>query len=139
MLKLVQWTLILIGMLCLVNITGASSQDRYPFDSPVQQANFYRLTKELRCLVCQNETLAESTVPLAADLRQHIYQMMQEGKNKQEIIKYLTKRYGDFVLFRPPLKPTTWFLWFAPFALLIISVLVFLRFIQKNKLGMAKR
>ncbi|MFN3398240.1 MAG: cytochrome c-type biogenesis protein CcmH [Sulfurimicrobium sp.] len=77
------------------------------------------LSEDLRCLVCQNESLAGSRADLAQDLRQEIREQMRAGKSDKEVIAYLTQRYGDFVLYKPPLKPLTWLLWFGPFVLLI--------------------
>ena len=76
------------------------------------------LSRQLRCLVCQNETLADSQAELAADLRKQIREQMRAGRNDTEIVAFLTDRYGDFVLYRPPLKPRTYVLWFGPFLLL---------------------
>ena len=77
------------------------------------------LEEELRCLVCQNQTLADSTAPLAQDLRREVRELAVAGKSDAEIKLYLAARYGDFVLYKPPVKPTTWMLWFGPFALLL--------------------
>ena len=77
------------------------------------------LEEELRCLVCQNQTLADSTAPLAQDLRREVRELAVAGKSDAEIKLYLAARYGDFVLYKPPVKPTTWLLWFGPFALLL--------------------
>jgi len=76
------------------------------------------LSRQLRCLVCQNETLADSQAELAADLREQIREQMKAGRNDKEIVAFLTDRYGDFVLYRPPLKPRTYVLWLGPFLLL---------------------
>ena len=76
------------------------------------------LSRQLRCLVCQNETLADSQAELAADLRKQIREQMRAGRSDKEITDFLTDRYGDFVLYRPPLKPRTYVLWFGPFLLL---------------------
>jgi cytochrome c-type biogenesis protein CcmH len=78
----------------------------------------------LRCLVCQNQNIAESNAPLADDLRKQVQEMMRDGKSDAEIHRYLTDRYGDFVLYRPPLKNTTLILWIGPFVLLLIGLIV---------------
>ena len=88
------------------------------------------ITEELRCLVCQNESLAGSHADLAQDLRREIRKMIAEGKTDKEILDFMVARYGDFVRYRPPVKPTTWLLWGGPFALLaggVIALVVFLR------------
>ena len=91
------------------------------------------LTEQLRCLVCQNETLADSRADLAEDLRKQIREQMKAGKSDQEIIAFLTQRYGDFVLYKPPVKSTTYLLWFGPFVLLILGTFVLYRFLQQRR------
>jgi cytochrome c-type biogenesis protein CcmH len=87
-------------------------------------ARLKSLFEELRCLVCQNQTLADSSAPLAEDLRREVRELAQQGKTDTEIKQYLVARYGDFVLYKPPVKPTTWLLWFGPFAFLLGGGLV---------------
>jgi cytochrome c-type biogenesis protein CcmH len=82
------------------------------------------LSRELRCVVCQNEALSESPAELATDMRQEIRDLMKAGKSDQEVLSFLTSRYGDFVLFRPPFKPVTYLLWVGPFVFLGFGVLV---------------
>lgn len=91
-------------------------------EDPVLEQRMIRLSEDLRCLVCQNESLAGSRADLAQDLRQEIREQMRAGKSDEQVVDYLTQRYGDFVLYKPPVKPLTWLLWFGPFALLIGSV-----------------
>jgi len=86
---------------------------------PVLEQRMIGLSENLRCLVCQNESLAGSRADLAKDLRQEIREQMSAGKSDAQVVDYLTQRYGDFVLYKPPVKPLTWLLWFGPFALLI--------------------
>ena len=117
-------TALLLGLMAFM----AAAKDAPPAsEDPVLEARMVRIAAELRCLVCQNETIAGSSADLAADLRQQVRTMLREGKSDQEIIKYMTDRYGDFVLYRPPVKGTTWLLWFGPALLLVggLSVLVF--------------
>ena len=90
---------------------------------PVDEARFQHLTKELRCLVCQNQSLFDSPAELAADFRREIRSMMREGKSDEEIKAFLVARYGDFVLFRPPVEAKTYALWAAPFVLLAAGAL----------------
>jgi cytochrome c-type biogenesis protein CcmH len=94
------------------------------FDDAEQEARFNKLTLELRCLVCQNQNLADSDAPLAQDLRREIYDMIQTGRSDDEIKTFLVERYGDFVLYRPPVKGNTLMLWLAPAILLLIGGLV---------------
>ncbi|MGJ8670551.1 MAG: cytochrome c-type biogenesis protein [Oceanococcus sp.] len=87
-----------------------------------QQEQRYRsLNNELRCLVCQNQSIAESNAPLAEDLRNQVKQMIEQGKTDQDIRLYMTQRYGDFVLYRPPFNPRTWLLWIGPFLMLLVG------------------
>lgn len=89
---------------------------------PVLEARMVRITSELRCLVCQNQTIADSHAALAVDLRNQVMEQLQQGQSDQQIIDYMTARYGDFVLYRPPLKASTVVLWFGPGLLLLISL-----------------
>lgn len=86
--------------------------------SAAEEARYRALIAELRCLVCQNQSIAESNAPLANDLREQVREQIASGRSDREIATYLLDRYGDFVLYRPPLKPRTWLLWLGPFALL---------------------
>ena len=88
---------------------------------PVKQQRAVRLAEQLRCLVCQNQTIADSNAGLAVDLRRETREMLRQGKSDAEIVAYMTARYGDFVLYRPPLKATTALLWFGPAAMLAIG------------------
>ena len=103
------------------------------FDNPALQQRYDKLLHQLRCLVCQNETLAVSQADLAQDLRGEIYQMMANGRTNQEITDYLVARYGDFVLYNPPLQRSTWLLWFGPFLLLIVALYIMIRFIRSRR------
>lgn len=99
----------------------------YPFDTPKQHAQFRGLLRDLRCLVCQNQDLADSNAGLAKDLRDEVYAHVQAGESDDEIIRYLTMRYGDFILFKPPVKAITSMLWFGPLLFLAIGLFLFLR------------
>jgi len=102
-------------------------------DDPATEQRLRKLSQELRCLVCQNETLADSRADLAEDLRREIREQIKAGKSDQEVIAFLTQRYGDFVLYRPPLKPTTYFLWFGPFVLMVIGLAVLFRYVRQRR------
>ncbi|HKK05337.1 MAG TPA: cytochrome c-type biogenesis protein [Gammaproteobacteria bacterium] len=93
----------------------------------------YRLTSELRCLVCANETLADSNADLAVNLRRQIRQMMRNGASDKQVVAYLTDRYGDYVLYRPPVKPSTWLLWFGPLLLLTIGAAVLVVLLRRQQ------
>jgi cytochrome c-type biogenesis protein CcmH len=90
------------------------------FEDPAMQARYERLSRELRCLVCRSETIADSNAQLASDLRRQLRELMAAGKTDKEILQYMTDRYGDYVLYNPPVVPRTWLLWAAP-ALLVIG------------------
>ncbi len=101
-------------------------------EDPVLEARLKAMSHELRCLVCQNQTLSDSSAPLAEDLRKEIRAQMREGKTDQEVIDYLVARYGDFVRYRPPVNNSTALLWFGPFLLLIIGGFVLYRVLKKH-------
>lgn len=102
------------------------------FDNPAMQERYESLIEEVRCLVCQNQSLADSSADLAQDLRTEIYQMMQAGRSDEEIISFLVERYGDFVLYRPPFKQSTWLLWAAPFVFLIGALAAVVYFVRRS-------
>ncbi len=105
----------------------------HTFDSPEQEATYKELIDELRCLVCQNQNLADSNAELAQDLRRETYEMVKGGADKQDVIDFMVQRYGDFVLYRPPLKRSTVLLWTGPFIILGIGVLVLLQYIRRRR------
>lgn len=111
----------LLGALAaLLCVQIAFAIDTAPaFDDPQMQERYERLSRELRCLVCRSETIADSNAPLAHDLRRQLRELMAAGKSNEEIVTYMTDRYGDYVLYRPPLQPRTFLLWAAPVLLLI--------------------
>ena len=88
-------------------------------ENPELEKRVQAISEELRCLVCQNQTIADSHADLAIDLKNQVREMLAQGKSNQEVTDYMVKRYGDFVLYRPPVKTSTWLLWFGPFLLLI--------------------
>jgi cytochrome c-type biogenesis protein CcmH len=107
--------------------------EEFTFPTPAQQEHFRDLIGQLRCLVCQNETLADSDADLAHDLRKEVYEMMKSGKSDQEVIDFLVKRYGDFVLYKPPVKPSTYIIWYGPFVLLGIAALLLIRAVGRQR------
>ncbi|MGE5155056.1 MAG: cytochrome c-type biogenesis protein [Bdellovibrio bacteriovorus] len=121
------------GALLAWGAAGAYTLEEFQFESPAQEQQFRDLIGKLRCLVCQNESLAGSQADLAQDLREEVYRMMQEGKSKDEIIEFLVARYGDFVLYQPPIKPSTYLLWFGPFLLVGVGGFLLLRALQRKK------
>lgn len=121
----------LIALTCALFLGPAWAIDpEPPFEDPALEAAYQGLINEVRCLVCQNQTIADSNAPLAADLRREIRQMMGEGASRAEVIEFLVARYGDFVLYRPPFQSTTWALWGAPVFLLAVGAVVFVRIVR---------
>ncbi|HZE62869.1 MAG TPA: cytochrome c-type biogenesis protein [Pyrinomonadaceae bacterium] len=112
------------------NVTAKEAQPSAA--DPVLEERVMKLSRELRCLVCQNETLADSRADLAEDLRNQIREQMKAGKSDKEIITFLTDRYGKFVLYRPPVDPTTYLLWFGPFVLLLAGLLMLFRYVKQR-------
>jgi cytochrome c-type biogenesis protein CcmH len=100
---------------------------------PVLEERVMNLSRELRCLVCQNETLADSRADLANDLRVQIREQMKAGKSDKEIVAYLTDRYGKFILYNPPVDPTTYLLWFGPFVLLLGGLAFLFRYLKQRR------
>ncbi len=107
--------------------------ESYTFDTPEQEALFKKMTAELRCLVCQNQNLADSNAELAQDLRKKTHDMIMAGKSEAEIVEYMVARYGDFVLYRPPVKSSTLFLWIGPVLFLVIAIIVATRFVRSRQ------
>lgn len=102
-------------------------------ENPAIEQQMAAIASELRCLVCQNQTLADSDAPLAVDLRNQIRDQLKQGRGAREIMDYMVERYGDFVLYRPPVKATTLLLWFGPLLLLVIGLLVLFRRIARRR------
>jgi cytochrome c-type biogenesis protein CcmH len=107
-----------------------SAQPEAPMSAPIQ-ARWDHIAGELRCLVCQNESLASSNAELAVDLRREVRQLIEQGQSDDDIRRFLVSRYGDFVLYKPEVKPVTWLLWFGPFVLLLLALVVALRLMRR--------
>jgi len=126
-------TLLLLALLG----TGAFAKDApNTAADPVLEARMMRIANELRCLVCQNQTIADSHADLAVDLREEVRVLLRKGESDDQVLKYMTDRYGDFVLYRPPVKAATWLLWFGPGVLLVgglVGLFVLLR--KRTHLG----
>jgi cytochrome c-type biogenesis protein CcmH len=113
---------VLLG-LCLTPAYADQQHKIYQFTNEAQQQQFKTLTWELRCLVCQNQNLAESDASLAADLRAEVAEKIKAEYTNKEIIDYLVARYGNYILYKPPVMKSTWLLWFGPFALLVLGLM----------------
>jgi cytochrome c-type biogenesis protein CcmH len=123
-----------ILVLILISLLApALAKEAKPVEDPQIEQRMQALTQQLRCLVCQNETLADSHADLAEDLRKEIREQMKAGKSDQEIIAFLTQRYGDFVLYKPPVKATTYLLWFGPFVFLLGGTLLLYRYVKHRR------
>lgn len=115
------WIVVLLLVLAATSVRAIDQEP--PLQDPERQALYERLTHEVRCLVCQNQTVADSTAPLAADLRREIYAMVEEGRYEEDIKTFLLDRYGDFVLYKPRFLYSTALLWLAPGLLLLAGAL----------------
>ncbi len=122
---------VVFALLLLPLLTWAAIEV-HQFDDPEQEALYKELIAELRCLVCQNQNLADSNADLAKDLREKTYEMIKAGKNKDEIIDWMVNRYGDFVLYKPPVQSNTLLLWGGPFIIFLVGVVVLVRFIRRR-------
>jgi cytochrome c-type biogenesis protein CcmH len=121
------WAIVLVFSSMMI------AKEAQPNEDPKIEQRMRALTEQLRCLVCQNETLADSRADLAEDLRRQIREQIRAGKSDKEIIVFLTDRYGDFVLYNPQVKPKTYLLWFGPFVLLIAGTAVLYRYLKRRR------
>lgn len=122
---------------CLLFASGAlhasGTLESFKFATSAEELRFKHLIAELRCLVCQNQSLADSDAELAHDLRVEVYEMLQAGNTNEQIAEFLVERYGDFVLYNPPVKPSTWLIWFGPFVVLIIAMWLLFRALGRQR------
>ena len=102
---------------------------------PALERRVTNLSHELRCLVCQNQTLADSNAPLAIDLRNQIREQLAAGKSERDVLDFMVARYGDFVLYRPPLKATTLLLWIGPFVFLVVALTLLARYLRRRRIA----
>jgi cytochrome c-type biogenesis protein CcmH len=120
-------------LLCGGALQASVTLETFTFTSIDEEQRFKDLIEELRCLVCQNQSLIDSDAELAHDLRAEVYGMMQAGDSDARIVDFLVARYGDFVLYSPPVKPSTWLIWFGPFALLLVAALLLFRSLRRQQ------
>ena len=127
------------GLLAVASVlaTGAvlaQASDPTPlvFRDDAEEAHFHRLTAELRCVMCQNQSLADSNAQIAHDLRREVLDLMRQGKNDAQIKQFLVERYGEFVLYKPDVAPGTWLLWFGPAALVLIGGVVVVNIVRRR-------
>ena len=121
-------TLLLVSSLTFATI------DAYEFKNAQDEQRFRELTKELRCPKCQNQDIADSNAGLAKDIKDRAYELVGQGKSNQEIVDYMVDRYGEFITYRPRVRPGTWFLWYGPFVLALLAIVIIL----VRKLGQKK-
>lgn len=122
-----------LNVLLLMISTQVFAVDYHQLADPEQQKTYELINSELRCLVCQNQTIADSNAELAGDLRRQVFEMLQQGKSKDEIVQFMTDRYGDFVLYNPPLKTKTALLWLGPIAFLVSGLAMAFWIIRRKK------
>lgn len=120
-------SILLALLLASASLSAQAAIEAYEFDSPETEAEYKQLIDELRCLVCQNQNLAGSDAELAQDLRRETYEMLTAGKSRDEVIEFMVARYGDFVLYRPQFKSSTYLLWLGPFLLLLVVLYLVIR------------
>jgi len=125
--------LLMILVPAWVSPLHAAGLEAFDFTGNVDEGRFKSLIVKLRCLVCQNQSLADSDADLAHDLRREVFELMDKGESDQAIVDFLVARYGDFVLYSPPVKPETWVLWYGPFVLLVIGLIVLAYTVRKRK------
>jgi cytochrome c-type biogenesis protein CcmH len=118
-----------ILLLCIIFVCTSSlaAIEAYEFKSVEMEADYVKLTNELRCLVCQNQNLSGSNADLAKDLRRQTHEMLMQGKTPEQVVEYMVARYGDFVLYRPQFKSSTLLLWLGPFILLLLVLVLVIR------------
>ena len=121
-----------LALLLVAFVASASAIAPLPFRDRAEEQRFQALAEELRCLVCQNQNLADSDAGLAGDLRREVFEMMRAGKSDDEIRTFMVERYGDFVLYRPPIKGTTWLLWFGPALVVLIAAVAIARMLRRR-------
>ena len=127
--------LLSVLLICLFTAAVANAQT----DEAAIERRLHNLSQELRCLQCQNQTLADSPAGLAEDLRREIRVQMRAGKSDEEIVAFLTARYGDFILYRPRVTPATYLLWFGPFLVLLLGLFVLFRYIRQRRDSIAEK
>jgi cytochrome c-type biogenesis protein CcmH len=119
--------------LMLLALGTALGKEAVPMaEDPVVEQRLIAISEELRCLVCQNESLAGSRADLALDLRRELRELIKQGQSDEQIKEFMVSRYGDFVLYRPPVKPTTWVLWLGPFALMLVGVMALVVYLRRR-------
>ncbi|MES9855813.1 MAG: cytochrome c-type biogenesis protein [Sedimenticola sp.] len=120
-------------VLLLFPLVGFAAIDAYEFTDPAKEARFKVLIAELRCLVCQNQNLADSNSELAQDMRKLTYEMVRRGDSSEKVVAFMVDRYGDFVMYRPPLRSRTFLLWVGPFIILAVGLFFLVNIIRSRR------
>ncbi|VAW53727.1 Cytochrome c heme lyase subunit CcmL [hydrothermal vent metagenome] len=124
--------LIILSFLIATSTVMAAPIETFKFKSAETEKTFHKLSEELRCLVCQNQNIAESNADLAKDLRLEIYTMLINGQSESEIVDFMVQRYGDYVLYRPPFKPMTWLLWLGPLIIFLLGLVFAVKYLKSQ-------
>ena len=125
---------LVISLCILITLSSLTfAEEIYPFTDKKQEVQFHYLLKELRCPVCQNQDLSDSNAGVAKDLRNEVYRMVITGNSDEDIIKHLTSRFGDFILFKPKLKAATYLLWYGPVIFILLGALVFFKSTKRKR------
>ncbi len=125
--------MIILTLLFLLDLTTYAAVEVKQFKTPQQEQRYKKLINEFRCVVCQNQNIADSNAALAKDLRKQVYKMINAGQNDEAIFDFMVTRYGDFVLYRPAFNSMTFLLWAGPFIIFAIGLFVLIRFIRQRK------
>lgn len=131
--------LLAVALLAFTALVQGGTVEPRSFDDAAQEARYRNLIAELRCLVCQNQNLADSDADLAKDLREETYSMIRAGQSDEQIISFMVNRYGDFVLYRPPVKSTTFLLWFGPLLLVAAGLFIVVLQVRRRAAAAAKK
>lgn len=127
--------LICVALILAANAFTHASEEKYQFEDAAKRELFLELTQELRCPMCQNQNIADSDAMIANDLRRKVYQLLKQGKSREEVVVYMKSRYGDFVSYKPPVTPATLWLWLLP-VLFVLGAVVFI--VQSRKKAAVK-
>ncbi len=130
---------LLLSLLLLQSLNAFAEIEIYQFKTPELELRYQTLTEELRCLVCQNQNIADSHAELAQDLRRKVYEKLNTGESNDQIIDYMTERYGDFVLYRPPFNVKTLILWIAPVLTLLIGGIGFWSLLKRRETNITEQ
>jgi len=125
---------LLIVILLFTSAQASARISAYEFDNAEQESIYTELVDELRCLVCQNQTIADSNAELAQDMKRKTHELVMQGKTKKEISDFMVQRYGNFVQYKPPVEPTTYLLWAGPFIILFIGLFFLIKIIRNRKI-----